>query len=43
MHFNALFGRNDCVQIVQEDISCYRVKPKQNKIEIQKVSPIFAS
>ena len=43
VHFNALFGRNDCTQIVQEDIPRNRVavwKPK-NKIEIQKASPVF--
>ena len=37
---------NDCSQIVQEDIPCYRVaihKPKQNKVEIQNISPISSS
>ena len=38
IYLNTLFGRKDCIQIIQEDISHYRVtmeKPKQNKFEIQ--------
>ena len=44
MLFNALFGKKDCSQIVQEDIPHYIAavwKPK-NKVEIQKASPIFS-
>ena len=47
VYFNALFGRNDWTQIVQEDISRYKIavwKPP-NKVEIQllSLSPSFSS
>ena len=45
IYFNISFGRNDCNQIVQEDISRYRVaiwKPKRNKVEIHKISSLSA-